>query len=92
MKLYLYPTKEQGSGEILTSENIEVHDNIKYLYKHLLQSRKILDIPGVKKERLHIRSYEVRKMICNGDEKWKEMVPKYISKLISAKNLFNLKN
>ena len=92
MKLYLYPTMDKNSGEILTSKNLLIPDNLKYLYKHLLDNRKILDIPKVKSERLFIRSAEVRQMICDGDEMWLDLVPKYISKIILKEKLFNLKN
>ncbi len=90
MKLYLYPTKDEKNGKILTSKNIEVEENIKYLYKHLMQTRKILDITDVKEDRLHIKSADVRRMIVKGEAGWEEMVPKYISKLIHSKKLFQL--
>ncbi len=92
MKLYLYPTIDKKTGKILTSKNINIKDNVKYLYKHLLENRRILDIPNVKKERLHINSADVREMIYNGTPGWEEMVPKYISKIIHSGNIFGKMN
>jgi len=88
MKLYLYPTRNNEKGELINSHNIEVPLNIKYLYKHLIENRKILDIPNVKESRLHIQSKTVHKLIIDGDPAWEEMVPKYISKSIKSKGLF----
>ncbi|MEA3444311.1 MAG: TonB-dependent receptor [Bacteroidota bacterium] len=88
MKLYLYPTRDGENGQIKTSANIKVPEKIEYLYKHLLQNRKILDVPNVKKERLHIRSQSVLNGICNKEEGWENLVPKYISNTIKAKKLY----
>ncbi len=88
MKLYLYPTKHEDTGAIVTSETIAVPDEVKLLYKHLLEQRKILDIPNANTERLHIRSKEVLDLICKGDPRWETMLPKYISKIIRQKKLF----
>jgi hypothetical protein len=88
MKLYLYPTRDYKNAEIKTSANIKVPDSIKHLYQHLIENRKILDIPNVKESRLHFRSTEVIQGICNMDDDWVEKVPKYISKTIKERKLF----
>ncbi|MCF8372758.1 MAG: hypothetical protein K9H64_14130 [Bacteroidales bacterium] len=88
MKLYLYPTRDYENSEIKTSANIKVPENIEHLYIHLLQNRKILDIPNVKESRLHFRSTEVIEGICNMQNDWVEKVPKYISKTIIERKLF----
>ncbi|MCX6259134.1 MAG: TonB-dependent receptor [Bacteroidia bacterium] len=88
MKLYLYPTIDNNTGTILNSSNIPVPDEIRYLFYHLLLNRKILDIKNAKPERLHIQSAEVRKMICDKDPAWEELVPRYVSRIIKEKNLF----
>jgi hypothetical protein len=88
MKLYLYPTRHEESGKIVTSENISVPESAQHLYQHLLANRKILDIPNVNESKLHIRSSEVLELICKGDSGWEEMVPNYVSRIIKSKQLF----
>ena len=91
MKLYLYPTIEKEKGTLLNSRNIIVPEDIKYLYKHLLYNRKILDIQNANIKKLHVQSDEIRKMICGNNDGWEEMVPKFVSKFIKSKKLFQYK-
>lgn len=88
MKLYVYPTKDDETGELITSRNLPLEDDLKYLYKYLMENRKIIDLEGVKTDRLHIKSKEVLKMIKNNTGKWEEMVPVYIEEFIKTNDLF----
>ncbi len=91
MKLYVYPTVYENSQEIITSRNIDLPEEIIYLYKHLVTNRKILDIKHVNEERLYISQEKVLKMLQNDEEGWEKLVPKYIEKEIKEKKLFGYK-
>lgn len=88
-KVYIYPTKIKNT--LLTSENLHFDEKYTYLYQFLKKNKKILDIQDVKKEWLQIRSNKVLEMIKNNDDRWVDMVPKFISKFIKAKKLFDYK-
>ena len=88
MKLYLYPTRDCKDAPIKTSKNIIVPETIQFLYKHLVKTRKILDVPNAKEERLHYRSEDVIGGICSSSDAWEGLVPKYISKTIKKQKLF----
>ncbi len=88
LKVYMYPYKEEDTGEYITSQNLKVHPRIKELYKFFKLNGKLVDIKGFDSEILHIFSRKVLKMIKNGEKGWEEMLPKGISETIKDKRLF----
>jgi hypothetical protein len=87
-KLYLYPSLDKQTGQVITSANVRFSPDLFHLYQHLLLNRKILDIREYKSEWLHIDPQEVLRLMCEGNEQWKTMVPAFISKQINARSLF----
>src|SRR6478735_6382945 len=66
LKVFLYPMEdEDGSGEIITSQNLKVHPRMKELYKFFAYNGKVLDITDFDTGHLKIFSREVLKMISN---------------------------
>jgi hypothetical protein len=92
MKLYVYPSINEETGELITLNNVEVDDEIKYLFKHLLANRMIIDIKNIKKEFITTYPHLVLNMIKNGEKGWEKMVPKYIEDAIKTKELFGYKD
>ena len=88
LKVYLYPGREKETHEILTTQNLPVEDDVKFLYQHLLESGLIMDIPNYRKEILPFFSWKVLARLNKNDPEWEEMVPKYVSSFIKEKNLF----
>ncbi|MDZ7740415.1 MAG: TonB-dependent receptor [Bacteroidota bacterium] len=88
MKLYVYPTKDHESGELITSHNIPLDDELEHLYKYLIQNRKIIDLEGVNTDKLHIKSKEVLSIIKNNEKGWEKLVPVYIEEFIKTNKLF----
>lgn len=89
LKVYLYPMEEEdGSGEIITSQNLKVHPRMKELYKFFAYNGKVVDITDFDKTHLKIFSREVLKMISNGISGWEKMLPDGIAELIKAHKLF----
>jgi len=88
MKVYLYPGREKQTHNILTSENMPVEPDVKFLYQHLLKSGLIIDIKNYRKEILPFFSYKVLAKLNANDPEWEDMVPKYVSSFIKNKNLF----
>ncbi|CAL2085377.1 TonB-dependent receptor [Tenacibaculum sp. 190524A02b] len=88
LKVYMYPYKEEDSGEYITSKNLKVHPRVKELYKFFKMNGKIVDIEGFDPEILEIFSRKVLQMVKDGEEGWEEMLPKGISENIKQKRLF----
>lgn len=91
VKLYLYPALKGNSKELLTSGNLDLSEDLQYLYRYLKYKRKIIDIENVNRDKLHIFSHEVLEMIQNGEEGWEDLVPVYISKYIKSNKIFGYK-
>ncbi len=88
LKIYLYPLKDEESGEYITSETLKVHPRMKELYKFFKYNGKMLDIKDYDPEILDIFSRKVLQMIAEGEEGWEEMLPKGISDIIVEHRLF----
>ncbi len=88
LKIYMYPYKEEATGDFITSENLKVHPRMKELYKFFKNNGKLVDINDFDPEILHIFSRKVLKMIHEGDSDWETMLPEGVSKNIKTNRLF----
>jgi len=88
IKMYVYPSMQEGSEELMTSVNLPVPEGIKFLYQHLLDSAQIVDIKGFNAEILHIFSKDVLALLQADEDNWFEMVPQKAGTLIKEKHLF----
>ncbi|MCK0156676.1 TonB-dependent receptor [Cellulophaga sp. F20128] len=88
LKVYLYPMKNEETGQIMTSNNVKVHPRMKELYKFFKYNGKVMDIFDYDPEILHIFSRDVLKKMRNGEEGWEKMLPEGIAETIKKNNLF----
>lgn len=88
LKVYLYPLKDQRTGEIRTSENLKVHPRMKELYKFFKYNGRVVDIKDYNPEILEVFSKTVLDMIANGENGWEEMLPEGIAEIIIEERLF----
>ncbi len=88
LKVYLYPLKDQDSGEFITSETLKVHPRMKELYKFFKYNGKMLDIKDFDADILDIFSRKVLKMIADGEDGWEDMLPDGVPDIIKEHRLF----
>ncbi len=88
LKLYIYPLKEPKSGALITAANLQVADNLRHLYSHLLENRYLEDLCGYDEACLPIFSSEVLRKIREGNPLWEEQVPPKVAALIKERRLF----
>lgn len=88
LKVYLYPYKDEESGEFITSKNLNVHPRVKELYKFFKNNGRIVDIKNFDPNILDVFSRTVLKMIIDGETGWEKMLPEGISETIKQKKLF----
>lgn len=89
IKIYAYPAYEsEESNKLITAENLPVPQEIKFLYRHLLDSEQIVGITGYDADQLHIFPYKVYEQILNGDRAWEASVPPFLVNIIKEKGLF----
>ena len=89
LKVYLYPIKDEKTGEIITSKTLKVHPRVKELYNFFIDNGKVIDIEDYDEKSLDIHPREVYEMIMNGNKEWENMVPGLTAKMIKEKNLFS---
>jgi len=91
LKVYLYPLKDQETGEIINSENLKVHPRMKELFKFFKYNGKVVDIEGYNPEILDVFSREILQMIHEGKSGWETMLPERTAVMIKEQNLFGYK-
>ncbi len=90
VKLYVYPTLEQGTDNILTSKSFTPPSHLKQLFNFFQENEQIADLEGAKVENMHIISDNVLKMINEGEPGWEEFVPRKVSDAIKKTHMFDL--
>lgn len=90
VKIWVYPSIQEGSSEQMTVENLPIPEGVKFLYKHLIESEQIVNLEGVNAELLHIDSEEVLRMMSEDEDGWESMLPKKVAEKIKKDCLFNL--
>lgn len=75
LSLYVYPWGNRKSGELVTAENFKTPENLQHLYKHFRTNGMIHAIPCGDKELLKYTGRDIQRMIAEGDETWKTLVP-----------------
>ncbi|MDR1876731.1 MAG: TonB-dependent receptor [Flavobacteriaceae bacterium] len=88
MKIYLYPYIDQETGELLTSENLRVDDNLKDLYKYFKKNGRIVDIKSYNEAYLSIYGKKILAQIVMGNAGWEDKVPKEVAKMIKERGMF----
>lgn len=89
---YLYPYKDPGSHEILTSENLKVGDNLKELYKYFKHNRRIVDIKNYNPQFSEIYSREVLRKIAHCESGWENQLPNGVAEMIKERGMFGYKD
>lgn len=88
LKIYLYPLKDEETGDIINSETLKVHPRMKELYKFFKYNGKVIDIENFDPETLDIFSRKVFQMLQIGEPGWEEMLPEGVSEIIKEERLF----
>ncbi|MEM6725265.1 MAG: TonB-dependent receptor, partial [Bacteroidota bacterium] len=88
VKVFVYPSLQEGSAELMTARNVPVPNGLTFLYKHLLDNGQLEDLAGFNPDILHIYSKEVLRQLRADQDGWEKMVPTLIVNLIKEKCLF----
>lgn len=90
VKLYVYPLIE--NKRLQTGRLLNVDENMFYLYQHLLNNDKIVDLENVDRSWQGIFARDALRMIQSGESGWESMMPTFISEQIKSQKLFGYKN
>jgi hypothetical protein len=78
-----------AANVLITAKNVQVPDNLRNLYAHLLENHYIDCVTGYDEQILGIFSRDVLKRLQSGDISWESMVPPSVTKAIKERHLFN---
>jgi len=88
VKIYVYPSLQEGSAELIDATNMPVPEGVKFLYRHLLDNRQIVPVENFDPDILHVFSKRVLQMLRDGEPGWESMVPPRVAMLIKEQYLF----
>lgn len=79
------------NGTIVKTENVQVANKMKNLYKFFKSNKILTDIDNYNEKLLDIYSAEVLNDIKNGKNGWEKKLPSDVTVLIKKKKLFGYK-
>jgi hypothetical protein len=82
VRVYLYPTLDPGSRELIMAETVQVAPAMQHLYQHLLQNRHVEPIRGYNVDYLSIKAADLLRQLQSGDSSWEKHVPLAIAQAI----------
>jgi hypothetical protein len=90
VKLYIYPAL-QKDGSLIQLKNFEMElpDNLRNLFRYLMDNNKMEDVKNANVRNLHIISDNVLAMIKKGEHGWEKFVPFKVQEAIKHHNLFD---
>ena len=87
LRLYIYPFR-QSNGELISVHNLDVAQDLRKLYGHLVDKGVIEPLDNFNEGYLHIFSRDVLRKIKDLDPSWENMVPPEVADLIKKKGYF----
>ncbi|HYF67718.1 MAG TPA: TonB-dependent receptor [Ohtaekwangia sp.] len=90
IKLYIYPAlqKDEKSLFKLKDFELELPENLKNLFRYLMDNNKMEDVKNANVKNLHIISDNVLAMIKKGESGWEQSVPYKVQEAIKKHGLF----
>lgn len=88
VRLYVYPSLQEGSEELMTAKNLPIPEGVKFLYQHILDNEQIKDLTNYNEDNLHIFSNDVLDLLRKDEGGWEGMVSKQVAELIKKECLF----
>jgi hypothetical protein len=86
--IYIYPLRDPATGELQSLENLKMPDELRNLYRHLVDRGRIKQLDNFDQSVLHIFSRDVLNRIKSHDGSWEEMVPAEVAEVIKRRRFF----
>ena len=87
--VYVYPTV--SDGKLISLENADVDDDLKFLMEHLIHNRAMVSAEIENKDNLTISAQQVLEALRKGRGDWEKRVPEVVAKRIIDNHLMGFK-
>src|SRR4051812_7281157 len=88
LKLYVYPMIDEHSGQLLTAGNVPIADNLRSLYRYLMDNDFIQQVKSYNPDYLRIYPPDALQKIQSGNPAWETMVPPEVVAIIKKRQFF----
>lgn len=88
VRVLVYPAYLEGSNEMMTCENLPVPEGIRFLYRHIVENRHVIDIEHYDPELLRIYSSDILKKLRNDEGDWAKYLSPKVARFIRTNHLF----
>lgn len=88
LKLYIYPMKDPATGELFTTENLVIADELRPLFGYLEGRGCIEQLLNHDETCMSVFSRDVLKKIAAGDSSWETMAPAEVVRVIKERGYF----
>lgn len=95
VSIYAYPAEQikhqkgkKTKSELVTVDSMPIPPDVKFLIKHLIENRQIIDMKYYDLKVMRIYAGEVLRMIRDNEKGWEKLVPKEAAETIKNKKLF----
>ncbi len=88
LKLYVYPMVDEASGKLLTATNVEVAQNLRSLFRYLVDNDFIHEVTSYNPEYLRIYPPDALDKLQSGNPAWEKMVPPEVVEIIKTRGFF----
>jgi hypothetical protein len=88
VKLYVYPWRNAGTGEVVTAGTFAVRAGLDHLYAHLRENGFVESLDAPADADLSVLPRQVLGLIQAGDPAWERLVPPEVVGVIKEKRLF----
>jgi hypothetical protein len=92
LRLYVYPLRDDATGQLKTVENLEIPGTLNNLFRHLVERGRIKQLDNIDERVLHIFSRDVLKRIKENDASWEDMVPIEVAQMVKERQLFGYRS
>jgi len=88
LRIYVYPWQDPATGLLRKLDNVEMPEDLRSLYRHLVERGRITQLDNFDESVLHIFSRDVLRRIKEHDVSWEGMVPREVAEVIQRRRFF----
>lgn len=88
LKLYVYPSKNEESGEVVTVHNLPIAPELQKLYDYLVEKGNIVALKNYDPDCLRVYSRNLLEEIQQNLPGWEDKVPEAVAQLIKTRHYF----